>query len=1254
MKKLFSKIEKNIDNTAKETNIFVGKVYTVGRQTVTVEDVLAEGGFAIVYLVRSNNGTKFALKRMYVNNEQDLNVAKREIQITSSLNGHKNIIGYVDSSLVATGGGVYEVLLLMPYCAENVFGLMKARGKPNFTETEVLSIFCDICEAVSRLHHCKTPIIHRDLKVENILVGDNGNYLLCDFGSATARVLNASEKGVAVVEDEIKRYTTLSYRAPEMVDMYCGKQITTKADIWALGCLLYRLCFFTLPFGESTLAIQSGNFCIPDNSQFSRGLHQLIRYMLEPEPDKRPDIYQVSCVAFQLLGKQNPVKNLMKTAAPNLEELSVPLFEAEQKKATQLKIQSAKPISAVPIVEGTSVMPRQRPKGNTATPLNLNSIPLNISSSPGSSKKSQSSQSPNTQSSQVPFQSVPPSNVPHAFSNSPAFPDFDLSDYFLPTQGSADLPPQQLDSLFQSSVYPDPFRDDHHSTSSSTAADNNGNKNDSFQVQGPAGINIVSPVTSENPLFGSGSLGHGASPLLKSGLTESISAIGNNTPPSSPSLSVPKGHRRNMSDTTAFNKAFATETTQFLAPFESSMKPRTRDSPTQACSDDAATAPMGSSTSTCDVSHTIGADSRSLSADVANWNPFEESTPFSQMTEDHIFGAEFDKIRRGSDQQNNVQLKDNLAAQEDPFGNAPFSLPVKPRDKTHKRLHSSARKSYRKEISKQLVIEEKPENVVFLESRTNLLMSSEAEVPLIGTTETESDVDGSPPFSSIHREHRCKYEKLVQGLDVSSDSSDKEERDKQRAQDKVRKKKKMNIPEKLHSVYKTVELPIKNFRSEDRQGKSKKQAPKEDNAASAVDIDSDDSIGSASDLKVDDDAPEEAQEAKEDLTSENVSEDVKTCSSSAYHAECESMATRDEECSSRILKLKKRKKDEAKVSEEVQSEDMLFIGHQYGEKPLLMDDELDSDCDMQTPTKWDPDKNKPKSLWIPPSSSFEEEVRDVFALAPFGKTRHRRVDFDDSPQTAGTESKPAFTQKKFAHFPPSEPGASLNPFLSPEFSSAQEVQSTSYNTVTVNSNFINIEIANDDKTEFPQETRFESNFGDNADQYFQAQYKEPEKRSETLPSTSKTDFLIDFSTNSPENIAAVDATSTFVAFRDINEKKPAESPKGKHKKDRKKEKEMKTKYRLIDDNVSDESPSHGSLHKNVKMNKGPSSSKKSGKSKKSSKVRTEEGFSNMSFEDFPPDDRESVQTSELPFEVLRSPEQESRKPTGKRLPNPFS
>ena len=51
------------------------------------------------------------------------------------------------------------------YFAANVIQLMNDRLNVGFTEKEVLRIFCDTCEAVARLHHCQTPIIHRDLKV---------------------------------------------------------------------------------------------------------------------------------------------------------------------------------------------------------------------------------------------------------------------------------------------------------------------------------------------------------------------------------------------------------------------------------------------------------------------------------------------------------------------------------------------------------------------------------------------------------------------------------------------------------------------------------------------------------------------------------------------------------------------------------------------------------------------------------------------------------------------------------------------------------------------------------------------------------------------------------------------------------------------------------------------------------------------------------------------------------------------------------
>ncbi|XP_019522080.1 PREDICTED: BMP-2-inducible protein kinase isoform X2 [Hipposideros armiger] len=342
------------------------RVFAVGRYQVTLEESLAEGGFSTVFLVRTHGGIRHALKRMYVNNLPDLNICKREITIMKELSGHKNIVGYLDCAVNSVSDNVWEVLILMEYCrAGQVVNQMNKKLQTGFTEPEVLRIFCDTCEAVARLHQCKTPIIHRDLKVENILLNDGGNYVLCDFGSATNKFLNPQKDGVNIVEEEIKKYTTLSYRAPEMINLYGGKPITTKADIWALGCLLYKLCFFTLPFGESQVAICDGNFTIPDNSRYSHNIHCLIRFMLEPDPERRPDIFQVSYFAFKFAKKDCPVSNINNSPIPSALPEPMTASEAASRKS-QIKARITDTIGPTE----TSIAPRQRPKANstTATP----------------------------------------------------------------------------------------------------------------------------------------------------------------------------------------------------------------------------------------------------------------------------------------------------------------------------------------------------------------------------------------------------------------------------------------------------------------------------------------------------------------------------------------------------------------------------------------------------------------------------------------------------------------------------------------------------------------------------------------------------------------------------------------------------------------------------------------------------------------------------------------------------------------------
>lgn len=89
---------------------------------------------------------------------------------------------------------------------------------------------------------------HCVLSAQNILVSAFGTYKLCDFGSATSETLpeNAalSSRLVADLEEDISRNTTLQYRAPEMIDLYQRMGLNEKVDIWALGVLLYKLCFF--------------------------------------------------------------------------------------------------------------------------------------------------------------------------------------------------------------------------------------------------------------------------------------------------------------------------------------------------------------------------------------------------------------------------------------------------------------------------------------------------------------------------------------------------------------------------------------------------------------------------------------------------------------------------------------------------------------------------------------------------------------------------------------------------------------------------------------------------------------------------------------------------------------------------------------------------------------------------------------------------------------------------------------------------
>ncbi|XP_071012658.1 AP2-associated protein kinase 1-like isoform X3 [Oncorhynchus clarkii lewisi] len=626
---------------------FIGRVFTIGRYQVTVDETVAEGGFAIVFLVRTNQGVRCALKRMYVNNEHDLQVCELEIQIMRDLVGHRNIVGFLDSSITAVGAGdVWEVLILMDFCrGGQVVNLMNQRLQTGFTEPEVLQIFCDTCEAVARLHQCKTPIIHRDLKVENILLHDRGHYVLCDFGSATNRFQNPQTEGVPLVEEEIKKYTTLSYRAPEMINLYNGTVITTKADIWAMGCLLYKLCYFTLPFGESQVAICDGSFTIPDNSRYSPDMHCLIRYMLEPDPEKRPDIYQVSHFSFRLAGIECPIRNVHNS--PILTKLPEPIRASE---AVAKKSQSkARLTDPVPTME-TSIAPRSRPKAGGTQPIGI--LPIQPALTPRKRPNvaaggpqpigvlSAAQPAAAVQSVQQAPAAQATSPLAQTTSSQPMATPQHQQGLFMKQQAAAFFSPHQqvnqhqlVQTLYKRQQPPMP------APQSSVAVQPKASP--VAPLQPPAGPVPPSPQTAAQPAATGPAAPDSDSDSEPTPLASGrgLHKVGSLTPPSSPKMGPRGGHRRILSDVT-HSTVFGvpvSRSTQLLqaAAAEASLNK----------SKSASTTPSGSP---CSSQQSVnqpgegGAQTIPI-APSGSWNPFGDDN-FSKLTAEELLNKDFTKL----------------------------------------------------------------------------------------------------------------------------------------------------------------------------------------------------------------------------------------------------------------------------------------------------------------------------------------------------------------------------------------------------------------------------------------------------------------------------------------------------------------------------------------------------------------------------------------------------------------------------------
>ncbi|XP_048762570.1 maternal embryonic leucine zipper kinase-like isoform X3 [Ostrea edulis] len=269
--------------------------FTELRGLYHLRETIGSGGFAKVKLAyHALTGEKVAIKIMDKRSlGEDLPRVKTEIEAMKDL-CHQHICKLFQVIETET-----KFFMILEYCPEGeLFDYIVSKDK--LSEEEARLFFRQIVAAVAYIH--SQGYAHRDLKPENLLLDEEQNLKLIDFG------LCAKPKGGM----DCQLFTCCgspAYAAPELVS---GREyLGSEADLWSMGILLYALLCGYLPFDDDKIPslykkIQNGKYETP--SWLSEESKSLIASMLQVDPKKRVTIRHLLNHPWLMAEVQCPVE----------------------------------------------------------------------------------------------------------------------------------------------------------------------------------------------------------------------------------------------------------------------------------------------------------------------------------------------------------------------------------------------------------------------------------------------------------------------------------------------------------------------------------------------------------------------------------------------------------------------------------------------------------------------------------------------------------------------------------------------------------------------------------------------------------------------------------------------------------------------------------------------------------------------------------------------------------------------------------
>ena len=240
---------------------------------------IGEGGMANVYLgydtILDRNVAIKVLRGDLSNDEKFVRRFQREALSASSL-AHPNIVEVYD---VGEDDGVYYIV--MEYVeGKTLKQLLKKRG--TLTLSEAIDIMSQLTDGMAHAHD--SYIIHRDLKPQNIMIKDDGQIKITDFGIAMA--LNSTQ-----LTQTNSVMGSVHYLPPEQAS---GKGCTIKSDIYSMGIIFYELLSGSLPFkGDNAVEIALKHMREPlpslreDNSAIPQSIENIVRRATAKNPKNR-------------------------------------------------------------------------------------------------------------------------------------------------------------------------------------------------------------------------------------------------------------------------------------------------------------------------------------------------------------------------------------------------------------------------------------------------------------------------------------------------------------------------------------------------------------------------------------------------------------------------------------------------------------------------------------------------------------------------------------------------------------------------------------------------------------------------------------------------------------------------------------------------------------------------------------------------------------------------------------------------------